>query len=70
MLVPYNSKNWLGTDKHGFNYFMGDDNYVYQQYPHFDYFRNGMNMRGQNNGSFCSGPAWDRQLHKICVIED
>ena len=51
---------YLGIDKHGFTYYMGTDNYVYQKYPDKDYFVNGKNKRAHFNGWFCSGPAWER----------
>jgi len=44
---------YLGTDKHGYDYILHSDNYVYQ----YD--------RTACIGWFCSGPAWDRTLHKI-----
>ena len=56
---------YLGIDKHGFTYYMGPYNYVYQKYPDRDYFVNGKNKRAHLNGWFCSGPAWERTLYKV-----
>jgi len=55
---------YLGTDRHGFRYYLKGD-HVWQRYPELDIFRNGENMRNKWNGWFCSYPAWVRTLHKI-----
>ena len=69
---------YLGIDKHGFTYYMGTDNYVYQKYPDKDYFviksafcskcnrahTIKINKRAHFNGWFCSGPAWERTFKR------
>jgi len=56
----------LGTAKTGHHYYLGSDNYVYQQFPtDRPYWFNGKNVQGQFNGWFCSYTAWQRTMHKI-----
>ena len=57
----------LGTNKkNGFSYHLGDDRYVYQQYPiDRDYWKNGTNHKAKWNGWYCSYPAWQRTMKKI-----
>jgi hypothetical protein len=48
---------YLGQDRNGFEYKLYSDNYVYQ-------FKGPVKCYGW----FCSGPAWERTLHKILDI--
>ena len=67
VITPHNDLKLLGIDTHGFRYYMAPDNYIYQQYPSTDYWLRGKNMKNHFNGWFCSGPAWERTLHKILI---
>ena len=62
---PHSDLKLLGQDNNGFRYYSAPDNYVYQQYPNSDYWVNGENRKDHFNGWFCSGPAWERTMHKI-----
>ncbi|GEM_PF-5356733 len=48
------AEKFLGTDLSGHNYYMGTDYFVYQEGPD-----------GKCCGWICSGPAWERTMHKI-----
>ena len=45
----------LGKDKHGNEYYLASDLYVYQ-------FKD-----GKSKGWFCSYPAWERTLNNILI---
>ena len=46
---------YLGTDKHGCDYILFSDNYVYQ-------------FKGTRClGWLCSAPAWERTLHNLTI---
>jgi hypothetical protein len=53
MYIKSDMKVKLGTDKHGFDYYMGPYNQVYQ-FKNYKYI-----------GWFCSGPTWCRTMHQV-----
>ena len=68
--MPEYRYRYLGIDKHGFTYFLKNDNYVYQWFPYTDYFVNGKNMIGKPNGWICLFSSWKNSLHKLILNKE